>query len=561
MAWFVNALRSSPELAMFLAVALGYWIGNLKFGTFSLGTVTGSLIAGLVIGQLDVEMNRELRWALFLLFLFANGYSVGPQFLAALKRDGARPMLLSLTIAVTGLASAWLMARLLKLDPGLSAGLFAGSLTQSAAIGTATDAVMALPLPEEQRKVLANHIAVADALTYVVGALSTIWFVSILAPKLLRIDLAPAAQALEAQFGIKAQTLGIISGAQKFALRAYRVEAGPWAGQPVRTIEADAHGRRYFVERVRRGDRVFEAEPDTVLQVDDTVVVYGRFEALVAIGPQIGPEAHDPDLTDIPVQMLEVVVTNRRVCGRALEELVGTAEFDLRSVGLRRLVRGAQEIPFGAMTVLNPGDVVELVGPQRAVERVAADIGYALQPSNATHLARMGFGILIGALIGLPYLMIGNVKLTLSVSVGALLAGLVFGWLRSVRPTMGTIPAPTLQFMIDFGLAAFVAGAGLQAGPEFVHAVQEFGLSIVLAGFVVALVPMSAALAVGHYVLKMNAVLLLGGLSGGMTFTGALAALQEKAKSRVPVLGYTVPYATSNVLLTTCGSLIVALAA
>jgi putative transport protein len=561
MGWFVNALRSSPELAMFLAVAIGYWIGNFKFGSFSLGTVTGALLAGLVIGQIGVEMNRELRWALFLLFLFANGYSVGPQFLAALKRDGAKPMVLSLVVAITGLGTAWLMARLLKLDPGLAAGLFAGAMTTSAAMGTAADAVMALPLPEEQRKLLVNHVAVADALTYVVGALSTIAFVSILAPRLLRIDLATEAQALEAQFGIKAQTLNIISGAQKFALRAFRVADGPFAGQAVRAVEVDPLGRRYFVERVRRGGRIFEAEPDTVLAAGDTVVVYGRLEALVAIGPQIGTEAHDPELMDIPVQLLEVVVTNRRLVGRTLQELVQTAEFDLRSVGLRRLVRGTQEIPFGAMTVLNPGDVVELMGPQRAVERVAAAIGYALRPTHSTNLARLGFGILIGAAIGLPFLMIGNVKLTLSVSVGALLAGLVFGWLRSVRPTLGTIPAPTLQFMIDFGLAAFVAGAGLQAGPEFVHAVQEFGLPIVLAGFVVALVPLFAALAVGRHVLKLNPVLLLGGLSGAMTFTGALAALQEKAKSRIPVLGYTVPYATSNVLLTTCGSLIVALTA
>ncbi|HET9207089.1 MAG TPA: TrkA C-terminal domain-containing protein, partial [Burkholderiaceae bacterium] len=356
MAWFVEALRNAPELAMFLAVALGYWIGSLKFGTFSLGTVTGSLLAGLVIGQLGVEMNREVRWAFFLLFLFANGYSVGPQFLAALKRDGAKPMVLSLAVAITGLAAAWLMARLLKLDPGLSAGLFAGAMTQSAAIGTATDAVMALPLPEEQRKVLANHVAVADALTYVVGALSTIWFVSILAPKLLRIDLAKEAQALEAQFGIKGQTLGIVSGAQKFALRAFRVADGPFAGKAVRTIEADPQGRRYFVERVRRGERIFDADPDTVLETGDTVAVYGQLEALVAIGPQIGPEAHDPELTDFPVQWLEVVVTNQRLAGRTLEELVRSTEFDLRSVGMRKLTRGAQEIPFGAMTVLNAGD-------------------------------------------------------------------------------------------------------------------------------------------------------------------------------------------------------------
>ena len=213
------------------------------------------------------------------------------------------------------------------------------------------------------------------------------------------------------------------------------------------------------------------------------------------------------------------------------------------------------------MTVFHRGDVIELVGPQRAVERVAREVGYALRSSNATSLSTIGIGILIGALIGLPFVMLGNVKLTLSISVGALVAGLVFGWARSVRPTFGNIPQPALQFMIDFGLAAFVAGAGLQAGPEFVRAVKELGGALLLAGVAVTLVPQLAALVVGRYLLKMNPLLLLGGLAGAQTFTGALAAVQEKAGSRTPVLAYTVPYATSNILLTLCGALIVALVA
>ena len=206
------------------------------------------------------------------------------------------------------------------------------------------------------------------------------------------------------------------------------------------------------------------------------------------------------------------------------------------------------------MTVLNRGDVVEMIGPQRAVERVAGEVGYALHRSDATNLSTVGFGILAGALIGLPFIMVGGVKLTLSVSVGTLVAGLFFGWLRSVRPTFGNIPQPALQFMINFGLAAFVAGAGLQAGPEFVRAVKDLGASLLLAGVVVSLVPQVAAFLVGRYLLKMNPLLLLGGLAGARSFTAALAAVQEKAGSLTPVLGYTVPYATSNILITVCGS-------
>ena len=297
-----------------------------------------------------------------------------------------------------------------------------------------------------------------------------------------------------------------------------------------------------------------------MLEPDDVVVVWGRTEAMVSLGAHFGTELHDPELLNFPVEMLKVMLTDTTLCGPTLEELMNSQALDIRSVGLRSLTRGGQDIPFGLATVLNRGDVLELIGPQRAVERVAAEIGYALRPTTVTSLSVVGFGILAGALLGLPYVMVGNVKLTLGVSVGALLAGLFLGWLRFVRPTIGNIPQPALEFMINFGLAAFVAGAGLQAGPEFVNAVEQLGIRIFLAGMVVTLLPQLAALLVGRYLLKMNPLLLLGGLAGAQTFTAALAAIQEKSGSRIPVLGYTVPYATSNVLLTTCGSLIVALA-
>jgi putative transport protein len=561
MEWIEKTLHGFPELAMFLAVAIGYWVGNIKLGKFALGTVTAALLAGLVIGQVGVEINRELRWGLFYLFLFANGYSAGPQFFRALRHDGFKPMVLSVTVALTGLGAAYALARLLNLDPGVSAGLVSGSLTQSSAIGTATDAIMNLALPLEQRKLLANHIAVADALTYVFGAFGMIWFVSVIAPRLLRIDLRKEAQALDATYGIKADTPGIFSAYRKYAVRAYRLTDSTFVGRTIAEIEQNSECLRYFVERVHRGKQILDAQPRLVLQRDDVVVVSGRTESLLCVGPRFGTEVHDAELLDFPVEALSVVVTNAQVCGPTLDELATSHEFDFRGVGLKALARAGQDIPLGPNTVFHRGDVVSLVGPQRSVESVARAIGYALTPTNATTLSTVGFGILVGALIGLPFVMVGDIKVTLSVGVGALVAGLFFGWMRSVRPTFGNIPQPALQFMIDFGLAAFVAGAGLQAGPEFVRAVKELGIPLLLAGVVVTLTPQLAALAVGRFVLKMNPLLLLGGLAGAQTFTAALAAVQEKAGSRAPVLGYTVPYAVSNILLTVCGSLIVALVA
>src|SRR4029453_1282139 len=164
LAWLEQFLVRYPELALFLVIAAGYWIGSFKIGAFSLGPGTGALFAGLFLGHFPhVPVSGITKSFLFLLFLFGIGYSVGPQFIQSLKRDGLKPMLLAVVVCMTGLAASILVAKALRLDPGFAAGLMSGSLTQSAAMGTATDAVNGLALPEADRGRFVAHVAVADA--------------------------------------------------------------------------------------------------------------------------------------------------------------------------------------------------------------------------------------------------------------------------------------------------------------------------------------------------------------------------------------------------------------
>ena len=177
LAWLEQFLVRYPELTLFLVIAAGYWIGSFKIGAFSLGPVTGALFAGLLVGQFAVvPVSGMTKSFLFLLFLFGIGYSVGPQFMQALKRDGLKPVLLAIVVRFTGLAASILVAKALGLDPGFAAGLMSGALTQSAAMGTATDAINGLLLPEPDRARLVAHIAVADAVCYIFGYAGVILF-------------------------------------------------------------------------------------------------------------------------------------------------------------------------------------------------------------------------------------------------------------------------------------------------------------------------------------------------------------------------------------------------
>jgi putative transport protein len=560
MNWLLNALRSYPEIVVFLAVGIGYWIGNYKFGSFSLGAITASLMVGLVIGNLHIEPSRDLRWGFFTLFLFANGYSVGPQFFQALKSDGVKPMLLAVVVSVTGLLTAYVAALLLKLDPGMAAGLFSGGTTQSAAMGTASDAISGMPFSDADKKLFISHIAVADALCYVFGAVGVIWFCGTIAPWILGIDLKAASKELEASLGIKEQTAGIYSAKQMFSARGYRVRPkSEVIGQKVWDVENRKPGETVFISRILRKRTVMQPTPETTVAAGDILILYGHTKTVVAFGESVGNEVVDIDALDFPMAALKVIITNQWLTTLNLVQIRELAE--LRCVTARSITRGGEDLLAGTSTRLQAGDVVELVGPQDAVERAVKIMGYPLRPSAGTPLSILGFGIFAGGLIGLPYIMIGGFKMTLTVSVGVLLAGLFAGWLRTKRPVLPSIPDTAIQLMISFGLAVFVACTGMQAGPHFIDAVKNLGVPLLLSGIAVTLLPLFAGLFFGRAFLKMHPVILLGAISGAQTYTGGMAVVQEKSESRVAILGYTVPYATSNILLTLFGAVIVSMVA
>jgi putative transport protein len=217
-------------------------------------------------------------------------------------------------------------------------------------------------------------------------------------------------------------------------------------------------------------------------------------------------------------------------------------------------------MPMFPATALHRGDVVTLVGPTRRIADAVSHIGVPDRATDVTDMVLVAFGIVGGALVGIPALRLGGIDIGLSLSVGVLLGGLVCGWLRSMWPRFfGRIPSPTLWVFESIGLAGFVAVVGLNAGPDFVMGLRTSGLSLVIAGIVTVLVPHAVGVAVGHWVFKMHPGVMLGVCAGAGTATPALAAIQEAAKSAVPTLGYGVAYAVGNVLLALWGTVIVAL--
>ena len=561
MAWLSDVFTKYPEMAVYLAIGIGYLIGRLKFRGVGLGVVTGSLLAGVLIGNFfRVPVSDQAKALLFLLFLFGIGYSVGPGFFANLKGEGWRWALLGIFVPVIGLVTAYAVARSLKLDPGYAAGLLSGALTESPAIGTASEAIRGLAAADEQKQQWIAHVAVADAICYIFGTLGVILVCSSIGPKLLRIDMRAESRKVEQKLGITHVKLGVSSAWQPISYRAYTIRPnGRVVGKTVAEAEKAVPAARLFVERIRRSGEIFWPLPTTVLEAGDTIAVLGRTEALVNLLSSSTLEATDPELLEIPVASYGLYVTTKRAAGKTLREIVDGIE-EARGVLLRSITRAGQSIPIGPGMVVEQGDTLHVTGSEAAVERLAPLLGTLINPTEESDFVVLGIavflGVLIGAILTIP---VGNLRIALGTSVGTLLAGLLVGWLRSVKPWFGRMPDAAISFMKSMGLAAFVAMVGLKAGPIFVNAVKEYGYILFLGGVVVTLIPLLAGLVVGRYLLRLNPILLLGGLAGAQTMIAGVAAVQEKSESPVAMLGYSYTVAFGHILLTTWGTVIVAL--
>ena len=343
-------------------------------------------------------------------------------------------------------------------------------------------------------------------------------------------------------------------------VRAFRVRPG---GRVIglRVVEAEAlvPAARVFVQRVRRNGAIEEATADMVLQENDVVALAGRRDVLLSVIGQGAEEVEDPELLNVPVEGVDVYVTNKEVDGKTLAEVArcpARAAFSCgRSCGARSRLR------FRSCRIRRSarGDILTVVGRTQDTKAAAQMLGVADRPTDVADMAFVGGAITLGALIGSLVWKVGGIPITLSTAGGALFAGLVFGWLRSVRPSFGRIPSPTVWFMNSVGLNIFIAIVGISAGPGFVNGLKTQGVGLFLWGAVATTVPLLFGMFIAKYIFKFHDAIVLGVISGARTTTASLGMVCDRAHSQVPALGYTVTYAVGNTFLTIWGMVLIML--
>jgi putative transport protein len=547
----LELLHAQPVLTLFLILGMGYLIGAIRIGSFSLGPVAGVLFAALFLGHFDFRMSPGAQSVGFALFIFSVGYQAGPRFLDVLRTDGLKYFLLALVIAATGFSIAIIATQLLTLAPGTSAGILSGGLTSSPTLAAAQEALRSGQIKPPEgitADEMIGNVATGYAITYIFGLAGLIAIIKLL-PQLLGINLEKESKALETK-----DTSAVASQPRNIAARVYRVTNEAVTKIPRKQLE-EQYWDRTSVAKVKRNGVIIEIGPDGFLELGDEIYMLAPVEHFTNIltkinfGEEIAPEMSTAQFT----QSAQIIVTNKHAIGKSLQELDLSRKF---VVLLTRISRMQIELPLNIDYQLRRGDILTVIGAHERVDQLGKELGHVERDVAETDMVTFAFGIAFGVIIGLLAVNVGQLSIGLGSAGGLLASGLFIGYLRSVYPTFGRFPEAARWILMEFGLLIFMAGVGLRAGGDIIETFLTAGPVLILAGIIVTLIPILVGYLFGRKVLKIHPVLLFGGITGSMTSGASLSVVTKEANSHMPSLGYTGAYAFANVLLTIAGSII-----
>ena len=559
MDWLLETFRNNPSIPIFLTLGVGFWIGKLKYKTFSLGTVTSVLLVGVIVGQMDIPIPGPIKSVFFLLFLFAIGYSVGPQFFRALKGSGIKQVIFAVAMCLACLGVTAGVALCFGYNAGEAIGLFAGSQTISAVIGVGDDTIRNMSISAAEKQSWIDIVPVCYAVTYIFGTIGSAYILAYIGPAMLGGIKKVKAQTAELEQTMNSSSItndpAFINALRPVTFRAYKAD-GEFFDQPRTVAEIEQHitglGRRIYVDRVRQGGKIVDDPASTVtISKGDELVLSGRREFVVEDESWLGPEVADYELLNFAVEKIPVTISSKSCDGITVDQLRAMPE--MTGVAISHISAAGQSIPVLAQTKIYRGDIVTLAGLQREVDTAIKAIGYPDRPTNVTDMVFVGLGIFIGALIGAITIHLGGIPVSLSTSGGALIAGLVLGWLRSKRPTFGRIPESSVWLLNNLGLNMFIAVIGTTAAPSFISGLKEAGWMLFVAGVLSTSLPLIIGVWMGAKIFKFHPAINLGCCAGARTTTASLGAIQDAINSTTPALGYTVTYAIGNTLLILSG--------
>ena len=546
-------LIANPVISIFVCLALGYLIGKLKIKSFTIGATVGTLLVGLLIslvfkGVGTYQIDGTVKTIFFSLFIFAIGYEVGPSFFASLKSSGLKIIILSLFFAVVAFVVSIVLFKAFGIGAGEAGGILAGSLTQSAILGTA-DSTMKGMLSGTELKTAESQMAIAYALTYVFGTVGVVVFLKNGAAKLIGVNLTDTVKKKIDQTNFhESSSDNTVVGNIK--ARAFCIENGAeFIGKTIGSVE-EQYGDDFTITQIIRKGKKVSLAPDVQLLEGDTVTIIGLLDAVLHFEAPGMKETDDSEALKLDVIKQEIVLTNHF----SLDVIKHLSEN-----GIVISERKRDNNVLSEDQALKALDHLTLVGPKALITKVVKKLGYVKDTGTETDVSFISMGLVVGLLIGAISFVVSGIPITLGSGGGALIGGLLFGYYQDKHSNYGLMPKATRWFCKSVGLNLFIAIVGLTSGASFLSALQSMGVKVLLIGVLVTILPHIASVYFGRFVLKLDAVDIIGALCGAGTCTAALNGVVEEYESSIFAVAYTPGYAMGNILLTVLGPLVVAI--
>lgn len=517
----MNELWAEQMFVLFLILAGGCWLGQLSLRGISLGTV-GVLFTALAFGHFGFQIPKEVRDLGLLLFVYAVGLQAGPRFFRAFRRQGMQFLLIGAISVFASAISTVLIARLWNVNAELATGLYTGAVTNTPALAAAIDVV------EQYAPQRAGVLSVGYGVAYPFSMVGTVLLIQFL-PRLLRRNLREEENAWKTLQEREASRLQ----AKRFIITNPNCD-----GKSIR--EVNPHRMSLAnISRVRRGDRVFPAAPDLVLRCGDIVMAVGPEEELEKLRVLLGEETEAAMDVDTSVVATDVDVTEGALAGKKIGDLRVWEQYGVVITRIRR--QGAEITPTGGVT-LELGDTLRIVGERGAVESFAEIVGTGAQ-KDETSMVTFLIGLVVGIAIGsVPVHLTDSVQIKMGTAGGAFLISLLIGHVGRIGPFALYVPAAARNLSRELGLMLFLAGAGTRAGAEFVHVLQQQGVSLFVAGATITVCTVLVVLLLTLVLYRMNTLTTLGALAACMTNPPALGAASSQTDTDMPTLAYASVY-------------------
>lgn len=507
---------------LFSILTLGTWLGQWSLRGVSLGTA-GVLFVALLFGHFGLSLPRELMDFGLILFVYSVGLTAGPSFFRTFRRRGMQFVVLALVIVGSGAILTALIAVLLKLSPALAAGLYTGAMTCTPALASVLDSLHRV-LPAE-----APLASVGYGIAYPFSMISMVLLVQFL-PGLLKRPVKLEERDWLAQKAIESP--GLVA-------HQFRITNPNCDGRSV----AEVNPRRLAqvnLSRVKHGERVFAATPETILHLGDVVMAVGSAEELDKMTLLLGERTNERMDVNAQVLSMDVEVMDESLTGKTLAQMRVWEQFTVVITRIRR--QGLEIVPQGLVT-LEMGDGIRVVGEKSAVEAFVSKAQGSPRRASETSMTAYLVGLFIGVLVGLIPVPFGQgVTVKLGLAGGVFLTSLLIGHFGRVGPFRLYVPPAAKNLTRELGLMLFLAGAGTNAGAHLLDVLKDQGWVLLLAGAGITLLSALTGLVVMIKIYKLNLLSAMGALTAAMTNPPALASANNQTETDLPSIAYASTY-------------------